>query len=128
MNKERRNFIVFIVTTIVFVTIIVGVGLYAQTRENIYQESIYLDRRQHIFCELLKPGMDENTVLMTIRQFGTFEQDKSSFGERHFDIYIQYNNSQIIGPQLVFLEFRDGEYSMAWLQQNSEREAICKPQ
>jgi hypothetical protein len=126
MSRENRDFLVFMGGVVVIVTIIVGIGLYVQHRNDVNQESVFSAQRQYVFCEFLKPGMDKNTVLKAIRQFGTFSQDVSSFGESHFDIYIQYDDSQIIGRQLVVLEFRDEKYVNAWLQKGSDRETICK--
>lgn len=72
------------------------------------------ERRHHIFCDTLKPGMDRNTVLITLEQFGKFD-----FGEAHWgkdwengysELFGQFTDEQIAGRNTLILSFQDGKY------------------
>lgn len=72
------------------------------------------EHRNYIFCGTLKPGMDRETVLEMLQQFGEFTYNEfywgSSNDEGYSEIAIHYLDEQIAGRDSVMLTFEDGKY------------------
>jgi len=70
-----------------------------------------VERRQHIFCETLKPGMDRKAVLQTLKQFGDFHYSEATWGDAYSEFYGNFTDQQIAGESAFFIYFRDGRYT-----------------
>jgi len=103
----------------IVVALFVGlfVAIYIQIYTN--QQNIFRARQQHIFCELLKPGMDKKTVLETLGQFGTFYSSKLEVPseELNFELGGGYSDKQIVGQEYFYLWFKDGKYVEVWIDE-----------
>jgi hypothetical protein len=120
----NRRFVVFMAVVVVLL-----VGLFVVHYIQIYtnQQSILHARRQHIYCELLKPGMDKKTVLETLGQFGTYIASSSELPseERNFRLVGGYSDEQIVGKGYFDLWFKDGKYVEVWIEEGSGYRPIC---
>lgn len=123
MIRNRR----FVVCMAVMVALLVGlfVAIFIQNYTN--QQNILHARRQHIYCELLKPGMDKKTVLETLGQFGTYIASSSEppSEKSNFNLGGGYSDDQIVGKGYFYLIFRDGKFVDVWMQDGSGYQTIC---
>lgn len=123
MLKNRR----FAVFMAIMVAFLIGlfVAIYIQIYTN--QQNILHARRQHIYCELLKPGMDKKTVLETLGQFGTYIASSSELPSENsnFNLGGGYSDDQIVGKGYFDLIFRDGKFVDVWMHEGSGYQTIC---
>jgi hypothetical protein len=129
MIRKHRGFIVIMGMIVIILFILFSVVIYIENQNHTYQQNILHARRQHIFCELLKPGMDKQSVLNILEKFGTFYFGKSELPseERNFSLHGGYDNPQIVGDDYFYLIFRDGKYVNVSIQDGSRLQPICHP-
>lgn len=70
--KKHKTSIFFIGMAMFLSSIILSITFYLWRQSHLVRLHGALVQRKHIFCELLKPEMDKQTVLKTIEEFGTF--------------------------------------------------------
>jgi len=91
------------------------------------QQAGIAERRQHIFCEVLKPDMDKKMVLETLKQFGNFEYSEGNWGG-YSDLYGNYADRQIVGSSNLFIYFHNGKYVGTSIDIGYEHvESVCQP-
>ncbi len=98
----RRLFIAFII----FIAVI-GISFF------LYHSTTRDNRQNHIFCDLLKPGMSKEDALDMLRKFGDIEYDISTFGDDTIEIYLRYVDPAIVGQKTFILTFDNGNYRYA---------------
>jgi hypothetical protein len=128
MKANRKFFLFLFVMFVVFVVIFLTVAYFQEQAYARWQHA-KLENRQHIFCGLIKPGMDKQTVLETIEQFGVFRYSKTeqSSEESDFNIHGGFDDVDVAGSDYFYLIFRDGKYVDVWIEKGSGFQPICHP-
>jgi outer membrane protein assembly factor BamE (lipoprotein component of BamABCDE complex) len=108
-KEERREKYFMRKLFIVFISILAVIG----TSFFLYHSKTIANRQNHIFCDLLKPGMSKEDVLDILGKFGDIEYDISTFGDDTIEIYMKYVDPSIVGQKTFILTFDNGNYRYA---------------
>jgi hypothetical protein len=93
----------FLILPIILVVIVVSSLL--------YRSAAIANRRYHIFCESLHLGMNKDSVVDTLEQYGSIDYNISTFGNGTFEIYMGYVDPQIVDQKTYILTFYNGRLS-----------------
>ena len=104
--------------------VIVVVGLRYLTFLNVHHR---LNERHHLLCEVLKPGMSENEVLIVLKQVGDFTMNRGEWGGGYIALDINFTDAkarnQYDSFSVVFLDYK---YARAVVPHASDKpEVIC---
>lgn len=117
----KKFFLIFLITLVIISTSIF-----------LYLSITMANRQNHIFCNLLNPGMSKDDVVHVLEQFGNIDYNVATFGDKNFIIYVGYVDPAIVGRKTFLLTFRDGNYTGASVLTGFWKgidgvDAVCKP-
>ena len=94
---------------LIFLTVLVLVtmaGIFS------YRSFTRAQRENQIFCETLQPGMTDNNVLESLKNFGAIQHNKENIDKSGYDeIAMGYADSHVVGQKTYILSFQDGKYT-----------------
>jgi hypothetical protein len=110
---RKRNFILL---AIIIVIAVLGLRYF-----------IFLNARHHLLCEVLKPGMSENEVLVILKQTGDFAMNREEWGNGGIVLRINFTDARIRNLYGSFsVVFFDSKYGRAVVSHGSNNpEIIC---
>jgi hypothetical protein len=90
----------------------------------VYRSYMRAEREYHIFCETLVPGMTQEDVFSSLKEFGEISYSTPpSFG----NIAVGYVDPDVVGQKTYILTFRNKKYTGAsiivWLE---DVESVCE--
>ena len=111
---------------------VVIAGLAIAVIERLRQTRQTNELRHQVFCNEIRPGMDELQVASVLLQHGQFTESRSSFGSLvgSFEvIYVAFNDPTVhnsFGVQPIVLSFDNGKFVRATLPTFSDAyDPIC---
>jgi hypothetical protein len=80
------------------------------------QRQIALQLRQHVFCDQIKPGMEQSEVEAILQTYGNFTESTSRFAGDFSVVYVAFNDPDVhksFGNQPIILAFDQGRFVRA---------------
>ena len=87
-----------------------------------------LERRHHLLCEVLKPGMSKDQALTVLGQVGDFTMSEGDWLGGDIELNIGFTDSKVADKYGDFfsLLFIDNKYQRAYVRRGSDNwEVIC---
>jgi len=118
----KKNLVPTLVVSILFLLIaIFSLGYWIR-------QSQIVERRYHIFCELLPLGENKETVMETVKRFGDFEYSESLQGDNTVFVAGNYKDRSVAGNNTLIIIFQHEKYDGVFMLRNlDEREFFCGP-
>jgi hypothetical protein len=110
-SNRHRIIIASIVGSVLLVSLACLLGYLTEQRD----QAAINAQRQHVFCQLLKPGMTHDEVDQVLSQFGQYRQRRADFSPGFYTIWVNYLDPATdhrFGGNII-LTFRDSRYYSA---------------
>jgi len=129
MPKRKNIFIMpglFLVLLLLLLIATRCYQLYQLYQETALKRQELVAARQHLLCEVLKPGMSKDDVLNVLKQVGEFKSNEANWPGGLIELGINFTDPK--GRDLYgrfVLGFSDYKYASAYEQVFDISETIC---
>ena len=126
--SKRKN-IIMLGLLLVFLTATCSYVIYVEYgkyQKNMLKRQKLVAARHHLLCEVLKPGMSVDEVVVVLRQAGEFTLNKADWTGGRIELGVNFTDPKGRDLYGAFeLGFSDYKYARAYVLVFDKSEAIC---